>query len=540
LFWTLLAAYFGVRYFALGTFVGGYDDSLLFIANFSAFAQGWLHALKMTIEPINHALLGSHSWLTKVWQVGIVSTLILGAISFIRQPRLRLTFVFLSAWLVLSLLPVYKIFAISDDLQGSRLAYLATAPLCALIAVALIGGQVKSRLYNRLRHVILIALSTAAFCILWINNQAWHDAGKESNAIRFSLGALYSGIYGGIHGDPNVLLLGLPDQINGAYTCRNALWGMTKVPQMDRDIVNCQMVNEFEPIFPFGYLKESIWQERKQIFAFYWSSKAKFFLPLKIEDDLKQPQIAEGIEAGDGTALTRSEDGSLRILSTGRQRPSIVLHLDSPCWNADVLSLNLDVSGTTSDGAELLYANNITPGFILRKRTHAELRPGSQTILLPLRNLPEWGFGTTDGRLKLMLPRASQALIKSMKFIDPHLVMPSLSFANSGYLGTKGYLHLGRDAGSKLSVDSSKVTGAASSRIEITRANLLFEEQNCRHPSNIAGQFIDCPLKGDITLNRSGKSFNAPGIYELRAWALDAQGQPVGVSSDHIVISVDP
>src|SRR5262249_39258021 len=147
----------------------------------------------------------------------------------------------------------YKIFAIGDDLEGSRLAYLATAPLCALLTFGctLAIGNVVVRQMRAFCIAVAAILVLCAASLLWINNQAWFDAGRESNSIRFELNSLYQIL----KDDPQVLFIGLPDNIHGAYVCRNALYGMTKYPQMSRTARNCLMMGEFEPGLPFGYMK---------------------------------------------------------------------------------------------------------------------------------------------------------------------------------------------------------------------------------------------------------------------------------------------
>ena len=115
--------------------------------------------------------------------------------------------------------------------------------------------------------VILPALSLA---LLLTNNQAWTCAGQEANRIRQGLETFYKET----PGDPQVMLVGLPDETHGAYVCRNALWGMTKSPQLSRDITNCLMVNQFEPVLPFGFLKHSLLQSRNQVRVARWDAKA--------------------------------------------------------------------------------------------------------------------------------------------------------------------------------------------------------------------------------------------------------------------------
>ena len=124
--------------------------------------------------------------------------------------------------------------------------------------------------------------------------------------------------------------------------------------------------------------------------------------------------------------------------------------------------------------------------------------------------------------------------------VVPHAVlMPSISFPNSGYLGTKGYLHLGKDQPDRtVTVDGHLVPGARTTALEITRANLLFEEQNGQRLSKVTKALIPCPLTGQVEFHV--KDFAAPGIYEARLWAKDEANKFIGVSSDHIVLSVDP
>lgn len=517
-YWVVLAAYFGLRRLALGTFVGGYDDSLLFIANIKEFLLNWLHALRMLVVPINKELIGSHNVLTKAWELLCISAAVLGTIRFWRQRECRLPMLFAAGWLALSLLPVYKLFAIADDLQGSRLAYLATVPLSVLFGFALTYS----------RAALPVAFCVLATILLWMNNQPWREAGLQANAIRASL----QEIYNHQKGDPQTLLIGMPDQYKGAYISRNALWGMTKFPQLKGDIWNCLMLNQFEPVHPFGFLKPSLLAARDNIKIYRWVSGDKKFAPVLLSSDAtKMPSFEWG--------------GSSAVASTSRKaRPAIVIkQINSPCWDTDYVSIDLDVqnSGRVETGADLLYANDINPEFQLGRRTHCKLAPtvGKQTLLFALRSLPEWSFGTSNARFKLMLPHGAEARLLAVKALLWTDLTPRIDFENSSYMGTKGYLHLGADKPqNKITVDASTVRGAASAEMEITRPNLLFEEQNSASYSSFAREHTPTKLKQTVILDK--KDFPSPGIYELRAWAKDGTGKVIGLASDHIVIAVDP
>jgi hypothetical protein len=547
-FWVILAAYFVVRLISLKTVVGGYDDSLLFIADPQGFLLNWVYGLRMMVVPLNKMLMGWHHWLTNVWLVCLASSAALAVATIVKDRATRVFIGFVSIWLVMCLLPVYKIFSITADLQGSRLAYLATVPLSILLAY----GFTRSLTVFTNKNVRSAVVGLAALFIfantaaLWMNNQPWRQAGLEANAIRSALSKLYSLV----PGDPQVLLIGLPDQINGAYTCRNALWGMTKAPQLERDIVNCQMVNQFEPIFPFGYLKQSLWENKANVLIRRWSPTEKQLIPVALPalNDRETiswsgDQLKTMVVAGPGSRL--HWNGSMATVTAHAQklRPGADIELPGvDCFNVEFVRVkaNLDQPGNTASGADLLYQNNANPEFALDRRTHSPATNGSsQEWLFAMRSLPEWSLGGGKPRLRLLLPQGSITSITAIEVVNRKQVMPTLSFENSGYLGSKGYLHLSNSEPVKeLQVDASNLPSAVATEIETTRTNLLFEEQHSTTLSKLRRGLVKGPLTGTIKLHKD--DFPNAGIYELRVWAKDAADKTVGVCSDHIVISVDP
>lgn len=455
-------------------------------------------------------------------------------------------------WFLFCLAPVYKLFAISDDLQGSRLAYLATVPLCILMTVAFANWSKdrSSGLKNFAKASLALIFLFSAGMMLWTNNQAWAEAGRQSNAIRMSLNELYKQI----PGDPQALFIGLPDEVNGSYICRNALDGMTKEPQMHRTVFNCLMVNSFEPILPFGYWKDSLYAAREKVRFFRWDkTSATGFLPITLPAADALSQTTTTWQAGalkqilqpqpvDGTTYNWLPDGSLSVSSNAdaRKHSEIIVNLGNlPCWFTEFIAVNFEIMHlpptSAQWGADLLYKNDLNKDFELKRRTNAEIFPKT---VFALRSLPEWSLGGTAKQFKLMLPPGCELKIKSIEVVRPETVMPSLTFANSGYFGTKGYLHISdKDNSQTIAFDTREIAGAVGARVEITRPNLLFERQNTTLASKVIAQTINTGKKTTVTLTED--QFPAAGIYELRVRAVDSAGNPVGVASDHIVISAD-
>jgi len=564
-FWAIVVVYFGVRRYALGTFVGGYDDSLFFIADIKHFLLSWLHGLRMFIIPLNKGLMNSHHIVTRCWEVSLVATFLMMFANIIMEKRLFRLWIFNAIFMAFCFAPVYKIFTIADDLQGARLAHVATVALALFLAMAFIvpprnpfkKGSTRRKeapiVAFALRAAVCLAFSATCGAALWINNQAWATAGNEANAIRAGLRKLYDQI----KDDPQVLLLSLPDQINGAYISRNAVYGMTKAPQLQRDIWNCLSVNKYEQILPFGYIKDSLWKARDQVQIYSWNSKQQTFLPLHIERDPDDLRSWIGAEMKSIATMKQGEfnwnkEGSLEVYgnNTNKGRPEVLLNFEKRnAFDIEFVAVqvrDLDTSGASAgdlatEGADLLYTNDVSPEFDLPNRTHADFVPGekSQTLIFPLRSLPEWSLGGKCHELLLKFPHNSKLAIDSIEIISPEKVMPKLSFENSGFLGTKGYLHLSnKDNRATINVDATKVPSAAGVVVEITRTNLLFETQNSSTPSKVTMKDeLKGTISGDIELKRD--MFPATGMYELRAWAVDKNGKRIGVAGDHICVSVD-
>jgi len=88
---------------------------------------------------------------------------------------------------------------------------------------------------------------------------------------------------------------------------------------------------------------------------------------------------------------------------------------------------------------------------------------------------------------------------------------------------------------SLLTVDISKMPGAADSALEISKANVQFAVKN---GFESAGPEVSSTVKsngngGNYQLRRG--MFPTSGIYQVRAYALDKTGQRIGCASDHFL-----
>ncbi len=548
LFWSLLAIYFLVRRLALGTFIGGYDDSLFFISNWREFLHGWFSGIAMLIVPANNLVIGNRNLARIAWEIAIFVSGVFLLLSILKGKRRPILFLLL--WLMLSLAPVYKIFSIAVDLQGSRLAYLLTVPFSLLLTYGLscarlVGnGQAQSVLSAtdkgkasvvlKTRQGALVLFMVSAFCLLWQNNQVWRRAGQEMNSIRSSL----THIYAETPGDPQTLLIGMPDEVNGAYLGRNAVPGMLQQPQFPRTITNCLFFDSSLPILPFGYLKDSLEEAASQVKIYFWNrginSWQKIILPRAERGgdpslDLSLFRINNKIDGGPNGTKEVDHQSELSLPAGAR----------ISCLNAEFLFVAVD--GNEAPNTVLEYENSLS--LHERQLNRVQGQPFSYNnrrgLLFPLRANPVWAFGGLATHLRLQAK--TSLAIESAEFVPARKIMPLICFANSGYLGTKGFLHFSSKQPSvKVTCYRNDVPGAAGFSLVIMRPNVFLapdQLNEARQSPPVWKQFRQNSPTGDVLLTRD--MFQSAGIYQARVWALDAQGNRIGVAGDHINISIE-
>jgi hypothetical protein len=527
IFWIMLALYFVVRRIALGTFIGGYDNSLLFVAHTNAVVTQWLHAIRMTLIPINKNVISDRNILTLGWISGML-TASGAAIYVLMKPRFRETLFLLSALFAISLVPIYKIFAIADNLESSRLIYLPSAFLCMMITLGL------SQLFTtkkQLQTRVIIAFSTltsiflsCAFGLLWRNNQVWRDAGLECTAIRKSIENVSRNQPANTH----FLFVGLPDQINGAYICRNASPGIVEVPQSARTLTDCIFLNSYDPVFPFGFLKKSLQECRSSVQLWNWSRELQALCKVS----LPSPEKVK-----DAELMTASIAQPMRFNAN-----------KVPCWNTDFVLMTPSAESKMEKAPKFTFANDICTN----RNPDSQLSffdfkmPRQAGELIPLRSKALWAFGES-GELFHRAPAQNHkprrnADEPTFEIVSAKKIMPTIDFNNSGYLGSKGFLHLSsNNPYEKITCNANEVPNVDHFSLEILKPNQFLNpsEQNGVGPTVQALKEIKSDGKQEfIVIQKS--DLEGQGLYQARLWCMDKDGQRIGVAGDHIIISIDP
>ena len=549
--WATLALYFVVRRIALGTFVGGYDNSIFFIADPDRFVSWWIHGLRMTIVPLNGYLIGSHDLISKLWTAFLVTSGSLFALATVLNRTERRTNVFLFFWGALSLVPVYKIFAIWMGMSGSRYAYLFSAPLCAVLAYGFCSQIWTGRKAIAVRTLLAFCCVLNAV-VLYTNNEAWAEAGHEMNAIVHSFNDFYTHALG----DPEVLVVGLPPHVKGAGGAFCAIEGMTQTPMISRDTHNCVMLDQLDRTTPFGYQKSWIGSHGANIKLLSWNTVRKTLDTVAIAPENanlekswsgeRLASLASAVAAN--TKVSRTADGQLEVAGAGslNNPPGVIFAIkDLPCWSTDFVAVTLINENANNNGpvrqeANLLFKNRLQEDYNLETRWPAPIENSSkeQKLIFSLRSMPIWAMGTASGGFKILLPVNSKVVIKEVSIVDPASIMPKLSYADGNTLKERGTINLSASSPAKtLHYNAQSIAGAQSLVLQITRPTTKFEGFNVDPACKVLLKEIALPgTAGDYTLKVD--DFPSRGIYEARLAATDASGKYVGVSGDHVVLSV--
>jgi protein O-mannosyl-transferase len=523
-FFILLAAYFFFRRFALGSFLGGYDNSFELMHPGAEQICIWQSSFWKWLVPINESLRHSGNFFQKSWTTLIFVSIILLCIRIAHEKQLFRPLFFLILLAAFSFIPAYKLFSIAWDLQGSRTGYLAAAPLCALLtlgsaatASAVANGLIKKTV--RLFGVLCaLALCFSALMLLRFNNQAWHEAALESNALQSAFHQLIE------RTDKRTFLVfcGLPDNVHGAYVCRNALGGITGGKK-----TNIQEIGQ-DTTAPIGYLKDSILKESKtnKIVFFQWRGAAIGFRRMRFW----QAVHSDAIEKWNALSLKEKCEAHFE-----GPIPHINLKLPPlPGWYMDFIEIRLRPNQQQGDWSFINFANTYYNKGLFQIRYD-----NPERIILPLHSQIDWITGGIIKNISVTLPDNVGAKLLSVRLVKPYEIMPKLDVPGLNFIKNHGTLVLSKNLpNAPLSVSVSGIEAAENSLIEITKASRLFDCKNATVDSQSAILKLITLSGQTVRLELKHSDFPASGWYQLRVWALNKEGKRIGVAGDHINVQV--
>lgn len=209
-FAAILAFYILLRQFATGLLFHSYSNinsSFSFMSAVNTFIRGLA----------SHFISPAHIWITnELSNHWLLFILLLVAMSWFFWRRFcpeKKLYLFTIFFFIISLGPVYSLSLSGLTGEGERLIYLPSIGLAALLAVIVISLWKKQRAAGAILAVILIVYFSFT---LWQRNLIWQNAGNLSQQLLVDF-ASETGLKPG----EGTVILGLPDNIDGAYVFRN-------------------------------------------------------------------------------------------------------------------------------------------------------------------------------------------------------------------------------------------------------------------------------------------------------------------------------
>jgi hypothetical protein len=528
-FWLVLGGYLVLRQITMGTMIGAYDDSLS--ADIKTLWKRFKSGIPFLFVPFNLNIFLRTDLIVKAWCWLLAAIAVGGAVQLIATRCRMWRFYALGAiWFALALLPVYKMFSVGQDLNNSRYAYSAVLPLCLLFA-GMATPVLRSRLIAGMQYAVFVALAGIAMFVLHTHCEVWGGAAHISNRI---IRQMHSFVQEAPP-NPMLVIVGAPDNVNGAYLMRNALDGMVSQPFFARPVSTTRTVDRYCAIYPFALFRDSwtgaanaimaCWNdeakelEKSDVFPSSWFNK-KHDLPLK------------NVQVGGGSG--RLDTNGLSIRAPQKYTILDLRDLNEKCADIDFVQVTLKGCRDDVLSSTMTYVNHLHPNAwpTYSSTVHAsviQLAPHLVRVSFPLRQHPEWVLGGRCTELVFGIP-ADNYTIQSIEVRTAAGVIPRIVLPPSALDGNSLFL---LPQASEIVVPERNKRAAL---LELSARGQYFEKHyaTTASPQSSLKYFApDQPVLIDRRLL-------VPGTYQARLWFADAQRKPQGLSSDHFTVTVFP
>lgn len=560
-FWIMLLAYICIRVTALGTLAGGYGGSIG--EGLSGSLLRRFTSLSKLLFPFNAELIGPADRLYKQLSsfYKFAAAFVFVRMLFLRDISTQLKLlIYCAAWFLLALAPTYQVFNITDSLMCSRFAYFATAPFCLFIAFAIAPlwnphtsfQKIAGRWLSWASALLLISLTCIWFNATVKNNNGWAHAGAQVREFRKAVEAVCRNLKTG----ENIALLNVPQDLEGAHMIYNGamlnvlLSSPLSNPPVADSVISFEPPTYGDAEFINASRLSEVLAKQTGARAYYWNMSAKKLIPL----DLRKEPLS----------LTYPLRPPQKIITDGKVLETT--NFNSPALDLDPLScdfivvkLRFDVRKSHGNGAQTLPPRLLTLSWSSQNFPDYS---AARSISLPViedGEAHEYVFAVSERKSWLAGQR-----IQRVKFQIPAGWTPTLLKENGADLGdtitiasgekmiplivpqglAEGKDSIFRLASDHFSVrcDARNIPACKRLRLELSKPNSWFE--------HYAGSFRDRQLSknalqqytadgSEAVFEFKRSQFPDSAYYELRCFALNDAGEPIGFCSDPINLQIN-
>jgi hypothetical protein len=486
--WIATAAYFVLRYVALGTLNGGYTGAIG-DGQANAWMLRWLdiHNYERLLLPFGVTLFNQNNPLAGSLKFLYASAITLAALKLFRREISPRYVLLLGAWLVSAAVPIYKLWGIGMDIEGARFVFFLTAPLCLLLPFILLSPTKKEdRALDALCAGVILALAGTCYKITQHTNANWVHAGREVRDVLKSCVQL-------AHAYPGrkIVVLGIPKVRAGAHMIYNGATLRTMLaPPFTQPAIQDRFLT-FDPIFygPDQYINADRFRatlKRNDVLgAFVWNSKEQRFDKV-VASPATEPDYIEVT-----AAIT-----------------------DCPIPVKFIANLSNDESAPTAE------------------RIVDAKHNGEYVVRIPVSHYWHW-FTEKHPSSPLITTNAPRYVeIKSSKLVTASQLRPRLAISKAAEDGSGVYL---ADATTTLNTACDVIPGARKLLIESTKPNYFFDQIPEAEQKNAVAQAIT--TDGTTFDGTLPAGFLPKHEYvEIRARALDEHNKPLGEYSEPAII----
>ena len=537
IFWLLLVGYLIVRTLSLGTLSGGYTGSIGEGLSGSFYKRLFLDGSLMRVMlPFDASVFSPfhklRRMLSTLYLIGGISVAVRLLVSF-KENGLTRYVAFAFFWLVISMIPTYQVFNLTDNLQSSRFIYMGTAPLALLLVLMIypLGNMLKAKFFRLVACLLLCALLVCFIQITQGNNKPWVAAHREVRALRHELERVVTQLAP----DKQVVLLNLPQRVGGAHELYNAamLWILLQPPLTNPSISN--RVVTFEPmtygdseIFIISRLRRMLAKNPTGYEFYTWNRERNALVPVHIAGTGKEISFSAKEFAG-----CPSGNDDFVISPLLEIQPAAIDFVDinvtaAPSKQA-LLSMYWDKEGE----------RNFSEQRRLTMLVEANGKP--HTYRFNVSEHKSWVMSGGISRLRFDLP--GKATINSLNINRADKEIPQLVADDSTVtLAIEGVYRPTKEP-LLFKYDATQIPKAKEVAVEVSKPDSWFE--------HYTGQLRDKTLSdksfkswrlGKLagTFELDQNTLPAGGYYQVRIAAIDAQGHVAGYVSDPINLQITP
>lgn len=584
--------YFVIRYAALGTITGGYTGSIG-DSQISGILHKWtdVDTVSRIVFPFNQFVFADdtvHKLMLTGLYIALIS-LVAARLMVGAMPRRWLVFLFFATIAVLA--PIYQLWGIGYNLEGSRFVFFLTVPLSMLFPIVLFSPlerksaattSITPNNFLTKASIRLVALSvialvglTAVYAKITLkNNVPWVHAGKQTNSITEKAQALSKSTPEG----KLVCVIGIPKDEGGAHmilngtTFRHLITPPFAGPGLTGKILT------FEPVL-FGdpekvdtaHFKQAL--KKPNVSGFYvWDMEKKDFVSFDPGLAPTVPQsfeipLSTGSASKDGTDSTMLV-GSLASFPYTRQRGDV--DINGEIENAHA-GLGIRLSGLKLRPALFDYVSirsSLQPESFRgdKCKVHLESTDGKKTdfesafhatgtdINIPLSAYWRFYCAGEIASIVVDLPPINKLSIKGVSLLPAESVAPTVIVKDRTTSTDGAFVVDNRSKKADLSaqqppdlranrtvvctVDASGVKNAATVEVQVLRKNFFFDNLSTEAALKSGTQQTFEASSNIATVNLPAKLFNSSGYIQLRARCLNQSRNQVGEYSAPITLRV--